>query len=83
MDPVYRLIPVFSPFSMTTLLVSLAQASFFLRVCAERSGPRALSVDVQNCCAVRHSRLSVRDVEREASPTAVLVIPYCVDSDGW
>ena len=54
-----------------------------LRVCTEESGSHALSIDVQNYCAVRHSRLSVRDVEREASPAAVLAIPYCAYSDRW
>jgi len=67
---------------MATLLVSLIHA-FFPSVFVLRRVDLVLSTDVQNCCAIRHSRLSIRDVEREASPTAVLAIPYCAYSDRW
>ena len=53
----------------------------FTSVPKER-GP-VFSVDVQNGCAVRYSRIRVRDVEREASPTALLFVPYRAHSDRW
>lgn len=40
-------------------------------------------VDVQNRRTVRHSRLGVRDIEREASPTTILAVPYSAHSYRW
>ena len=45
-------------------------------------GP-VFSVDLQNHRAVRYSRICVRDVERKASPTALLFVPYRTHSDRW
>ena len=53
----------------------------FTSVPKER-GP-VYSVDVQNRRAVRYSRSCVRDVEREASPTALLFVPDRAHSDRW
>jgi len=55
--------------------------STFTSVAKER-GP-AFSVDVQNRRTVHYSRICVRDVEREASPTAILAVPYRAHSHRW
>lgn len=75
LEPVYRLVPIFSPFLMAALLV---RSEYFHRLPYLIPG-----LDIQDRCALHHPIRVLCDAERSTAPTPVQSFPCGTHPHRW